>query len=322
MIWDVFEPDELLVKSTLANIVTVWIVLLVVVSSITAVIETLPSLRQETTIWEGLEWFFQINFTVELVAKLISCPALDEFFLTGKNWIDIVVVLPFWFEQLYNLFSDASMPNLTFVRLLRLGKGLRLVKLGRFSSGVELLTNAIANSVDALQLFLIILFISVVACSSMMFYLEKSTYHDGVYHRAYDRGFEEDGMLELVTPSCWYANYTGLNTTRWDCIRAKSPLQSIPHSAWFCMVSLMTVGFGDVIPITYMGQVAASVTVLVGIITLVLPLSIIQSSFVDERRKHKVEMDEEKNLSQVRKMIEAAHDPDPEVSCNVDSLEP
>ena len=311
MIWDTFESDDLPIKSTLSTIVTVWIVLLVVASSVVAVIETLPSLRDYRSTWLGLEWFFQINFTLELAGKLISCPTFGEYFWSGKNWIDIVVVVPFWFELLLKVMSGGSLPNLTFLRLLRLGKGLRLVKLGRFHSGVEMLTNSIANSLDALYLFVIILLISVIACASAMFYSEKMTWESGSFYRAYDRGFEESGTPELVTPSCWYANYTGLNITRDDCLRAKSPFQSILHSLWFCMVSLMTVGFGDVVPITYMGQVAAAITVLIGIITLVLPLSIIQSSFVDERRKAKVETEELNNLTEVRRMIEKAHDPDP-----------
>jgi len=56
-------------------------------------------------------------------------------------------------------------------------------------------------------------------------------------------------MPELELQSCWSANYTGSsgsNQTREDCLRAKSPFQSIPQSMWFCMTSLMTVGYGEV----------------------------------------------------------------------------
>jgi len=150
-----------------------------------------------------------------------------------------------------------------------------------------MLTNSIANSIDALQLFLVILAISVIACASLLFYGETSYYVEGDpgrYYRDYNRGYEEAGLPELVVPECWYANYTGLSTTRDDCQKLLSPYQSVPHSIWFCMVTLMTVGYGDDMPITYMGQAVSAVTVLIGIITLVLPLSIIQSSFVDERR--------------------------------------
>jgi len=60
-------------------------------------------------------------------------------------------------------------------------------------------------------------------------------------------------------------------------------------------------------PITYGGQIAGSVTVLVGLIALVLPLSIIQSSFVDESRNAKADREEMKELQTMREMVEDAH---------------
>ena len=114
MIWDTMESDEVMEPCELSDIVTSWIILLVVISSVTAVVETLPSLRlDQRNLWLGLEWFFQLNFSVELLLKLVSCPDYGKFFGSGRNWIDIVVVFPFWFENIYTIFADAEVPNLT-----------------------------------------------------------------------------------------------------------------------------------------------------------------------------------------------------------------
>jgi len=133
---EVFESDEVERKANLSIAMTWWIVGLVIVSSITAVVETLNSVRLEYAgLWSGLEWFYQINFSLELGLKLISCSDLPRFLKQGTTWIDCMVVLPFWIEEIYSLFATSDLPNMAFIRLLRLGKGLRLVKLGRFSSG-------------------------------------------------------------------------------------------------------------------------------------------------------------------------------------------
>lgn len=60
-------------------------------------------------------------------------------------------------------------------------------------------------------------------------------------------------------------------------------------------------------PITSNGRICASIAVLVGIIVLVLPLSIIQFSCVDERRKTQSRVRDAESARQIRAMIEASH---------------
>jgi len=312
LIWAVVElPDD---PSPMAYAVTAWILGLVSISSFTAVIETLPSLRLElANVWVGLEFFFMVNFSIEFVLRVISCPDMRQFVTVGLNWVDAVVIIPFWFEEIMALFyGSGTLPNVTFLRLLRLGKGIRLVKLGRFSRRVRMLHQSLAQSWDALQLFLVILLMSVVVCASMMYYAERGEWIDGWYYRTFDRGLDPTGMYELEDQSCWYAGYNSslTNLTKFDCKRVISPFQSVPHSVWFAIITLMTVGYGEVVPLTYNGQFFGIITVLIGILTLVLPLSIIQSSFVDERRRMKVEDACEKAQAYIKEtvQVETLHD--------------
>jgi len=318
IIWEIFEPRD--VNPPLSAIlVTAWIMFLVAASSLLAVVQTLPTLRLEYAgLWRVFEYFFQIQFTIELVSRATCCPDKHVFFYKGPaskimlNWIDVLVVVPFWVEEimLYAAGGSAGGGNLTFIRLLRLGKGVRLVKLGRQSRGITMLSASLGSSADALQLFLLILALCVTMCSCILYFLSRGKWdkQDEMYYRSYDMGgFNyDDGTPELYDMDCWYSNYTGLNTTRDDCERYPSVFQSVPHCFWFTVVSLMTVGYGEILPITYIGQMIGAVTVLVGIVTLVLPLSIIQSSFVDERRKMKAEATEEKNYLAIRSFIEAS----------------
>ena len=57
---------------------------------------------------------------------------------------------------------------------------------------------------------------------------------------------------------------------------------SISESIWWATVSLATVGYGDVYPITVGGKIFASIISLVGIGVVAIPTGVISASFVEE----------------------------------------
>jgi voltage-gated potassium channel len=57
---------------------------------------------------------------------------------------------------------------------------------------------------------------------------------------------------------------------------------SITESIWWATVSLATVGYGDVYPITPGGKIFASLISLIGIGIVAIPTGIISASFVEE----------------------------------------
>jgi voltage-gated potassium channel len=60
---------------------------------------------------------------------------------------------------------------------------------------------------------------------------------------------------------------------------------SIPESMWWAIITLTTVGYGDVVPITPLGKVVAGVTALFGLVMLALPVGIIATSFSEVIRR-------------------------------------
>jgi voltage-gated potassium channel len=54
---------------------------------------------------------------------------------------------------------------------------------------------------------------------------------------------------------------------------------TIPDAMWWAIITLTTVGYGDVVPITPLGKVVAGVTAIMGIAMLALPVGIIATSF-------------------------------------------
>jgi voltage-gated potassium channel len=62
-------------------------------------------------------------------------------------------------------------------------------------------------------------------------------------------------------------------------------LGSVPDAMWWAVVTLSTVGYGDIIPVTTVGKLIASITMFLGIMFLALPVSIIASGFQEEIKR-------------------------------------
>ncbi len=57
---------------------------------------------------------------------------------------------------------------------------------------------------------------------------------------------------------------------------------SIPASMWWAIQTIATVGYGDVIPLTPVGRVIASMTMITGFVMLGLPVGIVATAFAEE----------------------------------------
>jgi voltage-gated potassium channel len=60
---------------------------------------------------------------------------------------------------------------------------------------------------------------------------------------------------------------------------------TIPDAMWWALVTLSTVGYGDVVPITAMGRVFGGFVTLLGVTLYALPIAIIAASFTNEHHR-------------------------------------
>ena len=67
---------------------------------------------------------------------------------------------------------------------------------------------------------------------------------------------------------------------------------SITESVWWATISLATVGYGDVYPITVGGKIFATIISLVGIGVVAIPTGVISASFVEEIYKERIKRKE------------------------------
>jgi voltage-gated potassium channel len=57
---------------------------------------------------------------------------------------------------------------------------------------------------------------------------------------------------------------------------------TIPDAMWWAVVTLGTIGYGDFVPITLLGKVVASITIVTALILVALPIGIVASAFAEE----------------------------------------
>jgi voltage-gated potassium channel len=57
---------------------------------------------------------------------------------------------------------------------------------------------------------------------------------------------------------------------------------TIPDAMWWAIVTLGTIGYGDVVPITTLGRIVAGITIFVGFIMIALPIGIVATAFAEQ----------------------------------------
>jgi voltage-gated potassium channel len=216
------------------------LVLLIVLSVLIGVIDTVPSLHaQYGRAFYLFEVFSVAFFSLEYLLRIWSAPehgfrgnlhpqlARLQFIISGYAIIDLLAIAPFYFD----LFGY-DLPLLISFRLLR------FFKLGRYSPAMVSLTNAIYSERRALLGSLLILIGIVLLMASAMYAIERDAQPD--------------------------------------------KMGSIPLAMWWAIITITTVGYGDVTPITPLGQMLGGVTAVVGLIMSALPVVIVATAFERE----------------------------------------
>lgn len=298
-----------------------WSVLmltLIVASCSAFVIETLPQMccGRYDYIWNPLEQVCIAFFSFEFCARFLACPlhygltgkaavrvqalaaevenhtarrmnrrwvdlalrARARFLMTFLNIVDLVAILPFYIELL--LSSGPS--GLGFIRVVRLIRVFRLLKFGKYSEGLQLLGNSVAKSFKGMVMLGFFLAIAVVIFSSMLYFVERGEWCDDTNLYCQGTATLGPGWYMTYDP---YADYTweaGCATPELPQCRIKSAMPDIFTAGYFAMSSMTTTGYGDLVPYTPLGRLAACIVMLCGLLLLALPITVISGNFAQE----------------------------------------
>eukprot|EP00746_Dinoflagellata_sp_MGD_P013168 gnl/MRDRNA2_/MRDRNA2_128361_c0_seq1.p1 gnl/MRDRNA2_/MRDRNA2_128361_c0~~gnl/MRDRNA2_/MRDRNA2_128361_c0_seq1.p1 ORF type:complete len:755 (+),score=110.04 gnl/MRDRNA2_/MRDRNA2_128361_c0_seq1:71-2335(+) len=284
-------------SSVVSKIVSLIVMLLIVLSSMSFVLSTLPHFRETPAGCPScpsvpvpglgvLDTICVVLFTAEYLLRLASSSMMrvhlvqrdtlkelmcSNDFITAKsplrkmvdflfspaNMIDLAAILPYYIKLV--LASSGGNDSLVMLRLIRLTRALRL---GRRFEAVTIIARSMARSVRALSALIINMFLGIVIWGSLMYFAEQGVWDPDA--RTYTR---------------WEsASWDG---EQWVDQKGNSPFVSIPGALWWALVTSTTVGYGDNgnFPTTGTGKAIAAIAIIWSLCVLALPIGVIGSNF-------------------------------------------
>lgn len=285
LIWMTFEHAQ---SSSFAYALSVFYIFLIFGSSLAFCLETLPKYQSDAgaqDIFYGIEVFCVVMFTIEYVLRSLCCPVWRKFVLQPLNLIDLAAILPFFLE----LILPLSVSSLQVLRTIRLVRVIRILRLGAKFGRLSIISSSIAECFDMLLVSVAIGSVCTVVYSTLIYYAEHGDWiaSEGFYSRKSDVVCE---MLQSNVSSIYQSDGSLIS----GCSYVKSPYSSIPASFWWCIVTLMTVGYGDNVPVTPWGKFVAFLTMITSVLLLALPISVIGTEFTRQWLDFKVEFESRK----------------------------
>ncbi|CAL8367289.1 unnamed protein product [Boreogadus saida] len=274
LLWDLMEnPYSSLAAKTFA----VFSSLLVLISIVAMTLNTVKELRvykvYGKTYMEMVEIFSILFFTLEYFLRLLTTADIKNFVKSTLNFVDLAAVLPYFLQIVFELFfidseSAGAQEDLkTMARVSKVSKVLKVVKLMRIFRILKL-----ARHSTGMRAFgFTIRQCSEQVCCLFLFIAMGIFTFSALMH-----------SVEVDQPG--------------------TPFSSIPDAWWWAAVSISTVGYGDVVPISYMGRCVAFGCISFGIILNGMPISILFNKFSDYYAKLKEQEYTQANVERTFKL--------------------
>eukprot|EP01126_Amoeba_proteus_P057766 TRINITY_DN7381_c0_g1_i1.p1 TRINITY_DN7381_c0_g1~~TRINITY_DN7381_c0_g1_i1.p1 ORF type:complete len:243 (+),score=41.97 TRINITY_DN7381_c0_g1_i1:452-1180(+) len=162
------------------------------------------------------------------------------------NVFDLLSFAPAYLEWILGDYFVVSV-----LRLLRLTRVFRFFRIIKYSVTLQIALQALRNSGEGFMLLWLLLLVNLTFFSSLVYFVEE------------------------------HYCYWNKETQRWTYVQTNqtSQFQSITETFWWNIVTLTTVGYGDVIPKTVLGKVLAGVTMVVGMIQMSFPITVFSTNF-------------------------------------------
>jgi len=210
----------------------------ILLSVLVVMCESVEELRETENgrlLWGSLEWFFTLLFTVEYVFRIICAHRPLRYIFSFYGVVDLLAIVPTYLT-LPIFASTVGTQRLAVIRSLRLLRAFRIFKLGHMLTEADALRHAIWSSRSKIAVFLSVVVIAIVIVGSSMHLIEGGL-----------------GPDEEANPG----------------------FDSIPESMYWAVVTMTTVGYGDVSPITPLGKFHAACMMMLGYCMIIVPTGIV-----------------------------------------------
>ncbi|XP_074872866.1 potassium voltage-gated channel subfamily A member 7 [Carettochelys insculpta] len=259
-VWLLFEYPE---SSQAARIIAIISVLVILISIVIFCLETLPEFRDERDISLPVphhrgnsshqhparsqleDPFFIVEtvcicwFSFELAVRFLASPSKAAFFKNIMNMIDFVAIIPY-FVALGTEFARQRGVGQPAMSLAIL-RVIRLVRVFRIFK--------LSRHSKGLQILGQTLKASMRELGLLIFFLFI-------------------GVI-LFSSAVYFAEADHDDTS----------FTSIPEAFWWAVVTMTTVGYGDMSPVTVGGKIVGSLCAIAGVLTISLPVPVIVSNF-------------------------------------------
>uniref|UniRef100_A0A8C2IS63 Potassium voltage-gated channel subfamily A member 10 n=1 Tax=Cyprinus carpio TaxID=7962 RepID=A0A8C2IS63_CYPCA len=268
--WLLFEYPE---SSNAARGVALVSIFVIVISIIIFCMETLPEFREDLEIFPTVGVLFNqthpsaappsaspktisstfsdpffiletaciIWFFFELCVRFLVCPSKREFFNNIMNMIDIVSIIPYFVTLITEIVTTTNKSNTGQNMSLAILRIIRLVRVFRIFK--------LSRHSKGLQILGQTLKASMRELGLLIFFLFI-------------------GVI-LFSSAIYFAEVDDPNTQ----------FVSIPDGFWWAVVTMTTVGYGDMCPITLGGKIVGTLCAIAGVLTIALPVPVIVSNF-------------------------------------------
>ncbi|KDQ50541.1 hypothetical protein JAAARDRAFT_74182 [Jaapia argillacea MUCL 33604] len=226
---------------------------LIVISALVTVLETVPAFHYiNGSLWFGLETslvaLFTVEYTARCVARSYSWRALASWIGSFFGIIDILAILPYYIE--ISLHQDTSV--LFRFSILRTFRLVRVFRPFRYNNTllltIEVMYLSFRRSQHALLALGFFVLMVLTVFSTLLYFAERGSW---------------DETLQTFV----------------DADGDPSQFSSIPAAAWFVLVTITTVGYGEITPRSFLGRLITLPLLLFGLLLIALPSFVLGREF-------------------------------------------
>ncbi|KZV71563.1 voltage-gated potassium channel [Peniophora sp. CONT] len=240
-------------SSPAAFVVHIFITGLILISALVTILETVPEFHEiSSATWFGLETSLVALFTIEYIAR---CVAWSLSWRTLAQWvgsffgiIDLLAIVPYYIE--IALHQDTS--SLFRFSILRTFRLLRVFKAFRYNNvlllTIEVMFLSFRRSQHALLALGFFVGMVLIVFSTLLYFIERGTWDENL-----DAFINADGDV--------------------------SQFASIPAAGWFVLVTITTVGYGEITPRSFLGRLITLPLLVFGLLLIALPSFVLGREF-------------------------------------------
>ncbi|ORY25736.1 hypothetical protein BCR39DRAFT_471139 [Naematelia encephala] len=224
-------------------------------SALLTTLSTLPSFhtdRNSVRALFGLDTTLVVLFTIEYLARSFAhSDSWSQYYKWATSFfalIDLLAIFPYYIEVARN--EDTSI--LFRFSILRTFRLLRVFRAFRYQNQIlltiEVMYVAVNRSKDALVALAFFMLLVLVLFATLIYFAERGTW---------------DASLGVFV----------------DVDGDPSLFDSIPQTAWFALVTMSTVGYGDVVPRSSLGKLLTVPLLMFGLLLIALPSFVLGRNF-------------------------------------------